>query len=813
MDDWSMAILLRTDAELKMGDSWPDEARQAVRFLTAPDDQVGTIARLATEADLLFTCYAPITAEVLQAGKRLRGVVKYGVGVDSIDLETAGALGIPVVHCPAYGTETVADHAFALLISLARRLPQIDRGMLQTGWLWPATEFCGFDLAGKTLGIIGYGRIGKAMARRAGGFGMRRLICDPYVAHDIEANPELSFAPLQRVLEEADFLSLHCVLTDETRGIIDAQAFDRMKPTALLINVSRGALIDKQALIDALAADKIAGAGLDVFENEPLDRNEPLYQFPNVQLTPHLAFYTHEAYERLEAQCYTAVRSLLQGRLPGSPLFVKNHALLNLAALGERGIETEPTAPAALEQRSRHASPAASTTGPKNEQAPRNEQAPGNEDPRWKVAEGDVNTSPHRVAWQQHRVDERSQDWLQRDAAVFLHQSLSTPCLTALSACHGALLVDEAGRQYLDFHGNSAHQVGYRHPHVLEAVRRQMETLPFCPRRFTNQPAVELAERLARLAPGRLAKVLFAPGGTSAIGMAMKLARYATGRYKTISMWDTFHGASLDAISIGGEALFRDGLGPLLPGCFHVPWPKAEQDAQAIEQILHAEGDIGAIIAEPLRCTTFARPPDAYWRRVRELCDRHGALLVFDEIPLALGRTGRMFCCEHSGVVPDILVIGKGLGGGLFPMAAMLARDDLDVASDYAVGHYTHEKSPLGTAAALATLEVIQEEQLVERASELGAQTLQQLARLRLPPGLQAEARGIGLAMALELRRGGAPACDEAQRVLYACLSEGLSFKVSDGNVLTLTPPLTITHQEMNEALRILQHALQRLGD
>jgi len=420
--------------------------------------------------------------------------------------------------------------------------------------------------------------------------------------------------------------------------------------------------------------------------------------------------------------------------------------------------------------------------------------------------EGDINLSDRRRAWQQANVDDATRETLARDSAAFLHQSLSTPCLTELTGCDGVYLTDAGGRRYIDFHGNSVHQVGHAHPRVIEAVKRQLDDLAFCPRRFTNQPAIALAERLAQLAPGDLAKVLFAPGGTAAIGIALKLARHSTGRHKTISMRDSFHGASLDAISVGGEALFRDGLGPLLPGCFHVAWPSAEADAGAIEKILVEEGDIGAVIAEPMRCTTIDRPPDAYWQRVRELCDRHDALLVFDEIPLALGRTGRMFCCEHSGVTPDILVLGKGLGGGVMPMAAAIARAGLDIAPHRALGHYTHEKSPLGAAAALATLNVIESENLLERSRELGTETVRKLRELQQRHDTVIDVRGLGLAMGVEVAHP-----DTAERVLYDCLANGLSFKISAGTVLTLTPPLTITNEQMAEAIAILDAALGRL--
>ncbi len=780
----SLPVMLRSDAELQMGASWPKEAASLCRFVTAPDDEVKTLVRLAPEATLLFTCYAPISSEVIAAGEQLRGIVKYGVGVDSIDLKAAAKRGIPVVHCPEYGTDTVADHAFALLMSVARKITHIDRGMQAQGWLWPEPEYCGVDLAGKTIGLLGFGRIGKAMARRTQGFGMRCLVYDPYVAQGGCDAEHVTFAPLDRVLEEADFVSLHCVLTPETRGIIDASALRRMKDSALLVNVSRGALIDQQALIQALEQEQIAGAGLDVFVKEPLDKSHPLHQLSNVILTPHLAFYTQEAYERLEQQCFIATRELLAGRLPGPPLFVKNGE-----ALREYGNC----------KHAQYSGPGANARTADN--AAKSET--------WQVSEGDVNLSPHRVAWQSNHLNATERELLDRDAAVFLHQALSTPCLTTLSESKGSYLSDTQGRRYLDFHGNSAHQIGYRHPKVLEAIEQQLTLLPFSPRRFTNEPAVALAEKLAALAPGRLGKVLFAPGGSLAIGMAMKLARYATGRHKTISMWDSFHGASLDAISIGGEAIFRDRMGPLLPGCFHVPWPYEADDADAIEKILQEQGDIGAIIAEPMRCTTIVRPPIAYWQRVRELCDEYGALLIFDEIPLAFGRTGRMFCCEHLDVTPDILVVGKGLGGGVIPMAAILARDDLDLAADYALGHYTHEKNPLGASAGLAMIEVIESEGLLQRATELGERTLQSLGDLRLPSGLKTEVRGLGLALGVELQSTAGNPEDLAQQVLYRCLSKGLSFKISGGNVLTLTPPLTITDDEMDEALRILQTVLQ----
>jgi len=156
-------------------------------------------------------------------------------------------------------------------------------------------------------------------------------------------------------------------------------------------------------------------------------------------------------------------------------------------------------------------------------------------------SEGDLNISPRRKTWTEENIDAETQRWLDLDAEYFLHQSLSTPCLNVLSHCQGINLEDLQGRTFMDFHGNNVHQVGFANRRVIDAVKKQMEELTFCTRRYTNIPAIKLAEKLVQLAPGKLNKVLFAPAGTAAIGMALKLARMATGRFKTISMWDSFH--------------------------------------------------------------------------------------------------------------------------------------------------------------------------------------------------------------------------------------------------------------------------------
>ena len=446
-------------------------------------------------------------------------------------------------------------------------------------------------------------------------------------------------------------------------------------------------------------------------------------------------------------------------------------------------------------------------------------------------SEGDNNLSPQRQDWQARNLDDAAAGLLDRDSEAFLHQSLSTPCLTAIRKAEGIWLEDAQGRRIMDFHGNSVHHIGYGHPRLLAAVKQQMDELPFTPRRYTSEPSVLLAEKLASVAPGALDKVLLSTGGSDAIDMALKLARSATGRFKTLSFWDSFHGAGFGGLSVGGEALFRASpMGPLLPGsehvapfaCYRCPYGYPTQDgkpqldlcqmtcANFVRYVLEKEGDVAAVVAEPIRAVPTV-PPPGFWQAVRAACDAAGALLIFDEIPNGLGKTGRMFSCEHFGVEPDILVTGKALGGGLLPMAAIVARPELDVAAARALGHYTHEKNPVTARAALTTLEIIEDEGLVERAERLGRRAMSRLEEMLMRHPLIGDLRGLGLLMGIELvldRDEKTPAEEAAEAVFYRCLEAGLSFKVTMGNVLTLSPPLVIEEADLMAALDIIDESL-----
>lgn len=452
-------------------------------------------------------------------------------------------------------------------------------------------------------------------------------------------------------------------------------------------------------------------------------------------------------------------------------------------------------------------------------------------------SEGDVNFSARRKDWAQKNIGATSAELLRRDEAVFLRQSVSTPCLNTIKGAEGAYIIDGQGRRYLDFHGNNVHHIGYGHPKLKEAITRQMNDLSFAPRRFACEPAVELAEKLKEISPGDLGKVLFATGGSDAIEMALKVARAKTGRFKTVSFWDAFHGAGFGASSIGGEQLFRgQAIGPLLPGtehvapyaCYRCPYGyevdgSGQPDlkickttcANMVRYVLEKEGNVAAVIAEPARAVPYL-PPKGFWKAIREACNDAGALLIFDEIPTGLGKTGRMFACDHDDVVPDILVMGKALGGGILPIAAMLCHPDLDVLQDYAIGHYTHEKNPVTTRAALTTIEIIEEEGLVENADKVGAYALERMQDMKSKYDLIGDVRGRGFLLGIDLvedpetKKG---ANDAAEEVLYRALDAGLSFKTTMGNVLTLTPPLITTREQMDFALDILEKAISEVSN
>ncbi|HTI00048.1 MAG TPA: NAD(P)-dependent oxidoreductase [Acidisoma sp.] len=319
---------VRTDAELECPEIDAGLRARGVDLVILPDG-IGEDALCAAvaDADLLLMCYTPVTARVIAAAPRLRGIVKYGVGIDAIDIPAASARGIPVVNVPEYAEETVAEGAFALMIALMKRLPAIGGAMQEQGWIWPESRWLGRDIAGATLGLVGFGRIGRSMARMAGqGFRARVLACDPGVDEATMAAVGVEkVSDLHAMLRQCDMVSIHTVLNDKTRGLIDAAALACLPASAILVNASRGAIIDEAALVQAVLAGQLGGVGLDVFSSEPLAREghvmSPLFGRPDVILFPHLTFFTVEAMRRLTQDTLARCDEILAGR----PVTIRSH--------------------------------------------------------------------------------------------------------------------------------------------------------------------------------------------------------------------------------------------------------------------------------------------------------------------------------------------------------------------------------------------------------------------------------------------------------------------------------------------------------
>lgn len=319
--------IVRTDSELQVPQVDASLREQGHELVLLPDGVTEEdLLDAARDADLILMCYTPITRRVLYAAPRLKAIVKYGVGIDAIDIPAAIERGIPVVNIPEYAEETVAEGAFALLIALAKKLQPLGRAMQRDGWAWPEPQWMGSDIAGKTLGIVGLGKIGKSVARMAGaGFRAHVIAYNPGMSEDeMRAAGAVKRDDLRQLLSESDFVSLHCTLNESTYRLIGEAELRTMKPGAYLINTSRGALVDEAALLLALEEGWIAGAGLDVFANEPLKRSghqlSRLFELEQVIVSPHLTFYTEQAMQRLESETLERCYEVLSGR----PVLVKS---------------------------------------------------------------------------------------------------------------------------------------------------------------------------------------------------------------------------------------------------------------------------------------------------------------------------------------------------------------------------------------------------------------------------------------------------------------------------------------------------------
>ena len=301
--DPAKAALARIDPELRLANS-------------ASADDILAVAR---DADAILVTYAKLPGDLLRQLRRCKAIGRFGLGVDNIDIAAAAELGITVTYVPDYCIQEVSDHAMALLLALARKVPQ-SNALVQTGrWDMPAVVPI-HRLAGRVLGLVSFGNIPRALAPKAKAFGLRVVAYDPYVPQHALAAAGVESMSFDRLLEISDFVSIHAPLLPATRGLFNAEVFRKMKQGACLINTARGPLVDEDALLAALDSGRLAGAALDVVAVEPLPKESRLIGRDNVVLTPHTGFYSVEALNELQTKCAADVARVLSGEKPVYPV-------------------------------------------------------------------------------------------------------------------------------------------------------------------------------------------------------------------------------------------------------------------------------------------------------------------------------------------------------------------------------------------------------------------------------------------------------------------------------------------------------------
>lgn len=292
-------------------------AEVGARLLIAESGSEEELLGLVPRADAILTCFARVPATVVRAGTKLQVIGRYGIGVDNIAVDEATKRGIPVTNVPAYCLDEVAEHALALLLACARNVCSYNTGVREGDWTLKRGMPM-FRIRGRTLGILGFGKIGQVLAAKAQGLGLRVIANGPSASRDRITASNCVPVSLDELLAQSNFLSIHVPLAAETRYLITADRLRRMKPTAYLINTARGAVVDQEALLQAVREGWIAGAALDVFEPERLPMDHPLLALPNIIATPHVAFYSEESVLELEVQAARNVAAILAGKRPDS---------------------------------------------------------------------------------------------------------------------------------------------------------------------------------------------------------------------------------------------------------------------------------------------------------------------------------------------------------------------------------------------------------------------------------------------------------------------------------------------------------------
>jgi taurine--2-oxoglutarate transaminase len=406
-----------------------------------------------------------------------------------------------------------------------------------------------------------------------------------------------------------------------------------------------------------------------------------------------------------------------------------------------------------------------------------------------------------------------------------------------VTGASGSYFEDEAGNRHLDLAAQLAFvNVGHGHPKVVEAIRDQAGRLPVIGPNFANRPAARLAEMLAEITPGDLNRTFFTLGGAEANEYAIRIARLATGRNKIVTRYQSYHGATLGSISASGDNRRRYAE-PLPGGFLHALDPYRYRCrlcgdreacslacAGALEEVVEGEGaeTVAAILVEPITGTSgLVVPPDGYLQRLRELCDRHGILLVFDEVITGFCRTGRWFAGQHWGVTPDLMTVAKGITSGYVPLGATIVSDRVAAhfEQSYLGAGLTYSAHPLACAAGCAVLEIYQEEELAERAERLGRLLLRRLAEMAARHPSVGEVRGLGLLACLELvadretREPLSPQRTEqplspAMAAVKSAILERRVHPLIRWNLIMMAPPLTISEAELEEGLEAVEAGL-----
>jgi 4-aminobutyrate aminotransferase len=408
-------------------------------------------------------------------------------------------------------------------------------------------------------------------------------------------------------------------------------------------------------------------------------------------------------------------------------------------------------------------------------------------------------------------------------AIIARDEAVTSPSLTrvyplVVDRARGCVIEDVDGNRFLDFNaGIAVVAAGHAHPDVNAAIHAQVDrVLHYCSSDFYLPSHADVAERLARLAPiGGDARVFLSNSGTEAVEAALKLARHHTRRTNVIAFLGGFHGRSLGSLSLtASKARQRAGFGIVTPGSFHAPYwdpydEAATTGADYIERVLFAKltdpRDVAAIFVEPIQGEGgYIVPPTGWLGAVRELCDRHGILLVIDEVQSGVGRTGTMWACEHDRVEPDIMCVGKGLASGL-PLAGIVSRAEL---MDWEPGGHgsTFGGNPVACAAADATLQLV-ESGLADNAAKVGSHLLSALGELATEQPFLRQVRGRGLMIGLDT-----PSHDDAEALQEACFRRGLLTLTCGERSLRLAPPLVVTVEQADTAVSILGDAVASLS-